>query len=103
MRQCDWTRDELLPAREVLLSGGTGTDAAKALGVSRKTIVHLQGRGKLPRGLVTRGRGTPSDPKDVRIARLECALRACIARAGWPDPVEACRLVIKTASAALGN
>lgn len=29
------------------------------------------------------------------------ALKECIARSGWPDPVEACRLVIKTAEAAL--
>lgn len=34
-------------------------------------------------------------------AQLRTALRTCIARAGWVDPVEACRLVIRTAEEAL--
>ena len=103
MRECDWTKAELMPAREVLLSGGTCTDAGKAIGASRKTVVNLQHRGKLPRGLVTRGRTAPSDASIVRIARLEQALRACITRAGYPDPVEACCLVIRTAQEALSK
>lgn len=37
----------------------------------------------------------------VSKARLERALRDCIARAGTPDPVDACRNVIATARAAL--
>jgi hypothetical protein len=44
-----------------------------------------------------------ADEQRVRIAKLESALRTCIARAGAPDPVEACRLVIGTAAEALGN
>jgi hypothetical protein len=36
-------------------------------------------------------------------AKLRKALRECIARAGAPDPVEACRLVIRTAEETLGN
>jgi hypothetical protein len=36
-----------------------------------------------------------------RIAAIETALRACIARAGAPDPSEACRQVIATAQDAL--
>jgi hypothetical protein len=34
---------------------------------------------------------------------LRKALKTCIARAGAPDPVEACRLVIRTAEKALGE
>lgn len=38
---------------------------------------------------------------EERIIRYEETLRVCIARAGWADPAEACRLVIKTAEEAL--
>lgn len=46
--------------------------------------------------------------EDLRVAHtnnraLRVALRTCIARAGVPDPVEACRLVIGTAENALGK
>jgi hypothetical protein len=43
----------------------------------------------------------PLRKRDKRIAQLEAALRTCIARAGVPDPLEACRLVIRTAEEAL--
>lgn len=42
-----------------------------------------------------------ADAASERIRELESALRTCIARAGAPDPAEACRLVIRTAEEAL--
>lgn len=44
-----YTEDDLLHAAKIIRSGGTTSDAASALGVSKKSITRLQDRSILPR------------------------------------------------------